>query len=524
MLDRFLSRNSKHVRKSHRSQPSRLGRRISLEVLEDRQLLSFSPWFAMAPAAPAFFSWGRQPIPQPPIGTAATNVNLGLSSGTTVYGEALVATATVSPVLTSTSTPTGKVTFTVDGWKAKTVSVADAAAGVTLPAIDAGSHNIGAFYSGDATFAGSVATAVPETVTQASDTLNLTTNAPANPAYGQPIVLTATLTPTAPGGGTGSGIVQFLDGGTVIAQAFVQSRGPNQGKAVATVSNLSIGGSPHNLTANYLGNTDYAPSATDPTTDPVSITIGQAATTTVVYGRPNPVTVGQSATFTAVVDGNYGTTGPTPWLGCEAYDWMPGQGRAARPDQPTGTVSFVVDGGTPVPVTITANGMAQFSTTFSTPGLHTVTATYGGDANYAGSTSQTFNQNVGGVRSRTQVTVTPKPAPVGQDFTLAVTVGAGRSATSSNTPSGTITLVDPSGTIVLTGSTTASEALTGGQAAFTANFPTAGVYPLTVQYSGDDNFAPSTGTILVRVGSPSPGKSGGWGGIRSAMQYIFANW
>jgi hypothetical protein len=516
-----------------RSRQRQLGRRISLEALEDRCLLSVSPSFAWGGS----FSWGRQPPPQAATGTTPTSLSLTLSpsTGTTVYGQALTATATI----TATGTPTGNVTFTVDGYKVKTVSVATAAAGVTLPAIDAATtpHSIGAYYSGDATFAGSVATAVSETVTQASDTLNLTTSASMTPVatpYGEPITLTATLTPTSPGGGNGNGIVEFLDGSTVIAQAFVQSFGTNQGEAVAVVSDLSISGSPHNLTASYLGDADYAPSATNPTTDPVSITIGKATTSIVMYGRPNPVATGSSAAFTAIVEPSYGTTGATPWQGAGQFDWaMPGQGGiGARPALPTGTVTFVVNGGAPVTETITVNGMAQLpATLFSTPGLYTVTATYSGDGNYAGST-QTYNENVGGVRSRTDVTVTPKPAAVGQDFTLSVTVAAGWNATSSNTPTGTVTLVDPSGTIVLAAGTLASESLAGGQATFTADFPTAGVYPLTVQYSGDANFAPGTETVFVRVGSPSSGGGGwgggwgggGWSGYGRARDGVFANW
>ncbi|MGA2068860.1 MAG: Ig-like domain-containing protein [Thermoguttaceae bacterium] len=534
MSGRFHPRKSNPMRKSRASRRPRFGRRISLEALEDRRLLSAGPWLSPGVSDAALVAQGHyRPIPPKPTGTTPTSLSLGLSAPTTAYGQSLVATATLT--FTSSSTPTGKVTFTVDGRPVQSASVADAASGVTLPAIDAGSHTIGAYYSGDATFAGSTATGQSETVTQASTTVALTTSdsTPTATPYGEPIVLTATVTPTAPGGGNGGGLVEFLDGTTQIAEARVNSWGPDQGEAVAVVSSLSISGSPHSLTADYLGNTDY----TGSTSNALPVTIVQAATTTVVTGWPNPAATGQSVTFVAHVLPSYssGSTAGGWWGEGGGSQWLWGGAPAA---QPTGSVVFTVDAGTAnvqtFTETITANGMAEVTIPagFSSTGLHTVTATYLGDANYAASpASPTYNENVGGVRSQTQVTVSPKPAQVGQDFTVTVTVGPGRGATSSNTPTGTVTLVDPSGTIVLASGSSSSESLSSGQATFTADFPTAGVYALSVQYSGDANFAPSTGYVWVRVGTPSlasygelGGFDGGWTGQHRARDGVFAHW
>ena len=92
----------------------------------------------------------------------------------------------------------------------------------------------------------------------------------------------------------------------------------------------------------------------------------KSSTSAVVSSSVNPAASGQSVTFTAtinIVSFGVGT--------------------------PTGTVQFVVDGvnaGSPVSVT-TSGGVttASFTTSALTVGTHTITASYSGDSNYAGS-------------------------------------------------------------------------------------------------------------------------------------------
>jgi len=92
-----------------------------------------------------------------------------------------------------------------------------------------------------------------------------------------------------------------------------------------------------------------------------SFTIAKAATTTAVTSTPNPSNPGQSVTFTATVTSAAGT--------------------------PTGTVQFK-DGGTNLgsAQTVNGSGVATFSTTALTPGVHAITADYSGDSNFATST------------------------------------------------------------------------------------------------------------------------------------------
>ncbi len=107
------------------------------------------------------------------------------------------------------------------------------------------------------------------------------------------------------------------------------------------------------ITASQGGDANYNPAASVPQ----SFTIAKAATTTAVSATPNPSSSGQSVTFTATVTSGAGT--------------------------PTGTVQFK-DGGTNLgsPQALNGSGVATFSTTALTPGMHTITADYSGDVNF----------------------------------------------------------------------------------------------------------------------------------------------
>jgi Bacterial Ig-like domain (group 3)/Right handed beta helix region/Periplasmic copper-binding protein (NosD) len=99
------------------------------------------------------------------------------------------------------------------------------------------------------------------------------------------------------------------------------------------------------------------------------ITVVGNPTSTTLSSTPNPSAFGQSVTFTAsVTSGTPGTI--------------------------TGTVTFTIDGIPGAPVTLNGAGQALFSTSSLTPGSHTVTATFNGDATFAPSTSNQVAQFV----------------------------------------------------------------------------------------------------------------------------------
>jgi MBG domain (YGX type)/Bacterial Ig-like domain (group 3)/Domain of unknown function (DUF4214)/SdrD B-like domain len=90
----------------------------------------------------------------------ATNVAVNASPATaSVYGQTVTFTATVTPLGSSTETPTGTIQFQIDGSDfGSPVPLAGDSASLSTSALAAGSHEVAAFYSGDSYFAASSGT------------------------------------------------------------------------------------------------------------------------------------------------------------------------------------------------------------------------------------------------------------------------------------------------------------------------------------------------------------------------------
>ena len=112
-------------------------------------------------------------------------------------------------------------------------------------------------------------------------------------------------------------------------------------------------------------------------------TSNQGATTTAVSSSANPSVFGQSVTFTATVSSTSGT--------------------------PSGTVTFK-DGATTLGTGTLSGGAATYSTSSLSVSGHTITAVYGGDTNFTGSTSSGLTQTVNKGATTTAVSRRPIPA------------------------------------------------------------------------------------------------------------------
>nr|WP_033271856.1 Ig-like domain-containing protein [Streptomyces lydicus] len=129
---------------------------------------------------------------------------------------------------------------------------------------------------------------------------------------------------------------------------------------------------------------------------------------------------------------------------------------------PTGTVTFVAtDGLTTVILTGTLVGGTTTVTTngLVTAGSYVVTATYSGNANFAGSVG-TDTQTVGQAATITTVTSSPDPSVVGQPVTFTATVTP--VAPGAGVPTGTVTFV-------ISGGPTLTGTLSGGTASVTTS-------------------------------------------------------
>src|SRR5262249_13019947 len=143
----------------------------------------------------------------------STTVTSSVNSST--FGQAVTFTATVSAIAPATGTPTGIVKFLDGASTLSTVSLSSGKATYATSSLAAGNHTITVSYSGDPNFAGSTSTAITQTVNKASTTTTVPSSADPS-VFGQTVTFTATVTPVAPGAGTPTGNVSFLDGTTTL--------------------------------------------------------------------------------------------------------------------------------------------------------------------------------------------------------------------------------------------------------------------------------------------------------------------
>jgi len=262
-------------------------------------------------------------------------------------------------------------------------------------------------------------------------------------ALSQAVTFTATVKP-ASGTGTPTGTVTFKDGAAVLGMGML-----NAGTATLITSGLGAG--VHSITAVYGGDASFG-SGTSPI---LTQTVNKGASSTSVTSSNSSSSRGANVTFTATV-----TSSATVTL--------------------TGTVTFL-DGGTSLGTGTLSGGTATFTTSMLGIGAHSITAAYGGDANFTSSTSAILTQTIGKAASSTSVASSNNPSIIGTAVSLTATV----TSSATGTPSGTVTFQD--GTSAL-GTGTVS----GGTATLTTSGLTAGTHSITAVYGGDPNFGSST--------------------------------
>jgi hypothetical protein len=292
--------------------------------------------------------------------SGSLNQTVNQATTTTTLTSSLNPSGLDSPVtFTATITPqyggqaTGTVTFKDGGTMLGSTGVSGNAASLTISGLAIGTHSITATYSGDPNFTGSTSTPYVQVVTKATTTTTLASSV--NPSVqGKPVTFTAEVSSLA---GTPTGKIQFLNGTTVLATKKLTS-----GSAKFVTSELPPG--VNIITAVYEGDSNDSGSTSTAVNQ-----IVLAATKTTLSSSPNPSTYGEAVTFTAVVASGAGT----PPDG-ESVSFMKGKTVLG-----TGTLS---------------GGSATFTTSTLKIGTTTVEAVYGGDPNFAGSTSNKVKQVV----------------------------------------------------------------------------------------------------------------------------------
>jgi YVTN family beta-propeller protein len=371
---------------------------------------------------------------------AATTTTVVSSVNPSALNQSVTFTASVSSVL---GAPTGTVTFTDGASPLGTSTLINGQANFSTTGLALGSHSIVAAYGGDANFQTSTSSMLTQVVLGGTTTGLVSSVNPSLP--NQAVTFTATVTGS---GGTPSGTITFKDGANTLGTASLSA-----GQASFVTSSLAQGS--HSITASYGGDANFQGSTSGALTQVVLST-----TATNVVSSLNPSSLNQSVTFTATVSSGNGT--------------------------PTGTVTFK-DGTTTLGTGTVTSGQAGFSTSSLALGSHSITAVYGGDANFQGSTSAALTQ---AVRAPTSTAVTSNVNPSG--LSEAVTFTASVSA-NSGTPTGTVTFKDGSSTL---GTASLSGAL---QATFNATTLAPGSHSITAMYGGDANFGGSVSSALAQV-------------------------
>jgi hypothetical protein len=383
---------------------------------------------------------------------ANTATLLASSVNPSVFGQQVTITATVG---TGPVFPTGTVTF-MDGTSALgTATLSNGVASISTSALSLGSHSITASFGGDSNFVGSASATLTQTVNQASS-LTTVVASPSSAVFGQQLTINATVTAVAPGAGTPTGAVTFLDNAKSLGTVTL-----NNGSASFAISSLVIGN--HSFTASYAGDVNFV--ASGPSAG-FAETINKAISSTTVISSQNPSVFGQSVTFTATV-------------GAVA----PGVGT------PSGAVTFT-DGATTLGTANLSSGTATFTTSALAFGGHSIAASYAGDSNFLASISTVLTQTVNKATSTMALSTSANPSVFGQPVTLTAVVGA--VAPGVGIPGGTISFTD--GVTVL-----GTPTLVNGAASLTISSFAVGNHSITAIYGGGGNFLGSVSTTLVEI-------------------------
>jgi len=190
---------------------------------------------------------GSSANPTITAGKLMTTAGLASSGKTSVFGQSVTFTATVTAA--DGSTPTGMVTF-LDGTTplGNAVALSGGTAKFLTSSLTPGNHTITASYAGTSSLEAASAVLM-QTISPAITTTSLIASDYAA-VFGELVTFTATVIGVAPATGTPTGTVTFYDGNTVLGTVAVKSS-----KATYNTSALTAGS--HTITAVYSGDTNF---------------------------------------------------------------------------------------------------------------------------------------------------------------------------------------------------------------------------------------------------------------------------
>jgi hypothetical protein len=279
-----------------------------------------------------------------------------------------------------------------------------------------------------------------------------------NPSgFEQEVTLTANITSQGPG--TPTGTVTFLDGGATLGASSLNG----SGVAILLSSTLAVG--THSVVASYSGDTNFAPSTSQVSSQVVQGAVAQISQTSLSFGSQAVGTTSTAQSLTLMNVGNIALTLSIGIIGTNSSDFVQTN-----------------NCGTSVP----ANGSCNISVTFTPMATGSRNGVLSIDDNAPNSPQTVSLHGVGvGAATITTVASTLNPATYGQpvSFSANVTSGVGN-------PSGTVQFN-------LDGSAFGSPVtlISGSASSISTSTMTAGTHTVTAVYSGAANFLGSTGTL-----------------------------
>jgi len=370
------------------------------------------------------------------MSTATTVVS---SNAAAPLGTAVTLTASVKPVAPAAGPVTGSVQYLDGATSLGTVALDSSGnAKLTKSNFTLGSHTITVNFLGSASATASSG-AVTQTINKATPPVALAVTS-ATVLQGKSDTFKATITGVA--GTVPTGNVTFKDGATVLGTAAL-----NGGAASYNTAALSAG--THSITAVYAGDANYNIA----TSAAATVTVKSNASTTKLTLTPVSTVYGAPVKLTATI---------TP--------------ASAGYTAPAGVVTFK-DGATTLGVATISGTTAIYTTSILAPGSHSLTAIYGGDANWTGSTSAAATETVAKAKPTVAIGVSASTIKAGQTETLTATV----TGIAGITPTGNVTFYD--GATAL-----GTAALSNGKATLNTSTLAVGSHSIKATYAGDTNY------------------------------------
>ena len=396
--------------------------------------------FAVFNSADPNYGGSTSPAVIVTVAKAASTVTLTTSPNPALTSDSIMLTATVPA---APGMPNGTVQFLDGATVLGSASLSGGSAYIFTSTLAAGTaHLLTAVYSGDSNYLGSSSAAVSQVVKFVTTLAFSTDNA--SPIAGQPLTLTATVTPN-----TATGTVQFSDQGVSLGTVPLSG-----GIANLTLSSPSMG--LHGFTIAYGGDANDGSSLASGSVNVIMPTSGT------LTSSPNPSTYGQAVTLLFTVS----------------------------PSSALGQVQFKKNG-LSLGAAYVNNGTA--SITLSDPllpwgltvGGNSLTAAFSGYNGY-GSCTASATQTVTTAPSTVTLASSANPSTAGQSITLTAIVSPAQ-------VNGSMQFLD--GSTVL-----GTVQLAFGSASFTTSALAAGtVHSLTAVYSGDPTTAASTSAVLMQT-------------------------